>query len=86
MIYYGLICCLINASRGRAYRSREDLYSDKIEIGLSKSCPHFDQNHKPGTGMHFMKIRLSFLIEFKFFSAGTFSIIIQTMFKKYFWS
>ena len=30
-----------SSRRGRAYRSREDLYSDKIAIGEKKVCPFF---------------------------------------------
>ena len=36
-----------SARRGRAYRSREELYSDKIEIGQSKCCSLFDQTGCP---------------------------------------
>ena len=43
------------ACRGRAYRSREDLYSDKIAIWEKKVCSLLGQNRKPSTGINFME-------------------------------
>ena len=57
----------------------------KLRFKKKKVFSLFGQNSKPSTGIHLMKIRLFFLIILKFFSAGTFSIIKQTMFKSYFW-
>ena len=44
----------------RAYKSREDLYSDKIEIGQNKSCSLFVQIRTPSTCMHLKEIRYCF--------------------------
>ena len=70
-----------SSRRGRAYRSREDLYSDKIAIGEKKSLSAFSPKQQAQYCMFLLKIRLFFLIKLKYFSTGTFFIINETMFK-----
>ena len=49
-----------SARQGRAYKSREDLYSDKIEIGRSNSCSLLGQNHNPSIDTNLMKLEFNF--------------------------
>ena len=56
-----------SSRRGRAYRSREDLYSDKIAIEEKKVCSLFRRNRKRSTDMYLMKIRFLSLINLIFF-------------------